>query len=146
MLRAKKILAYVAERIEAQPPEPEPNPMKVEEYLELYCHDQVRYSLAAFCCFFLFFLGLAPRSPLRANLHCLVVKNGLLIPPGGGGSLSPTHTQLVPSNMTLATLRTHVWRTGGDVALFYRANGRKAIMPAPPEHPLVTVNGHSAPS
>lgn len=41
MLRAKKILAYVAERIEAQPAEPEPNPMKVEEYLELYCHDQV---------------------------------------------------------------------------------------------------------
>lgn len=41
MLRAKKILAYVAERIEAQPTEPEPNPMKVDEYLELYCHDQV---------------------------------------------------------------------------------------------------------
>jgi WD repeat-containing protein 48 len=41
MLRAKKILTYVAERIEAQPAEPEPNPMKVEEYLELYCHDQV---------------------------------------------------------------------------------------------------------
>jgi Domain of unknown function (DUF3337) len=41
MLRAKKILTYVAERIEAQPTEPEANPMKVEEYLELYCHDQV---------------------------------------------------------------------------------------------------------
>ncbi len=41
MLRAKKILAYVAERIEAQPTEPEENPMKVEEYLELYCHEQV---------------------------------------------------------------------------------------------------------
>ena len=41
MLRAKKILAYVAERIEAQRTEPEPHPMKVEEYLELYCHDQV---------------------------------------------------------------------------------------------------------
>jgi Domain of unknown function (DUF3337) len=41
MLRAKKILAYVAERIEAEPTEPEPNPMKAEEYLELYCHDQV---------------------------------------------------------------------------------------------------------
>ncbi|KAF7512154.1 hypothetical protein GJ744_002316 [Endocarpon pusillum] len=93
MLRAKKILAYVAERIEAQPTEPEENPMKVEEYLELYCHDQ-----------------------------------------------------LVPPNMTLATLRTHIWRTGGDVALFYRANGKKVIAPAPPEHPLAVANGHSSPS
>ncbi len=41
MLRAKKILAYVAERIEAQPNEPEENPMKAEEYLELYCREQV---------------------------------------------------------------------------------------------------------
>ena len=41
MLRAKKILAYVAERIEAQPTQPEENPLRVEEYLELYCHDQV---------------------------------------------------------------------------------------------------------
>ena len=45
MLRAKKILAYVAERVEAQPVEPEANPMKVEEYLELFCHDQVRIPL-----------------------------------------------------------------------------------------------------
>jgi WD repeat-containing protein 48 len=40
MLRAKKILAYVAERIEPAPKEDE-NVMKPEEYLELYCHDQV---------------------------------------------------------------------------------------------------------
>lgn len=38
MLRAKKILAYVAERIE---PKNEEEVMKPEEYLELYCHDQV---------------------------------------------------------------------------------------------------------
>jgi WD repeat-containing protein 48 len=48
--------------------------------------------------------------------------------------------------MTLATLRTHIWRTGGDVALFYKANGKKVIAPALPEHPLAVVNGHSAPS
>lgn len=47
MLRAKKILTYVAERIEAQPTEPEPDPMKVEEYLELYCHDQVSVGFSA---------------------------------------------------------------------------------------------------
>ncbi|KAK0704914.1 hypothetical protein B0H67DRAFT_592679 [Lasiosphaeris hirsuta] len=43
MLRVKKILAYVAERID--PPvegeTPEPDALKPEEYLELYCNDQV---------------------------------------------------------------------------------------------------------
>lgn len=43
MLRAKKILAYVAERIEPQPEEEDPNALRAEEYLELYCHNQVRF-------------------------------------------------------------------------------------------------------
>ena len=42
MLRVKKILAYVAERIEDQPEEPDPSALLPEEYLELYCNDQVR--------------------------------------------------------------------------------------------------------
>lgn len=41
MLRSKKILAYVAERIEAQAEEPDPDALKPEEYLELYCQSQV---------------------------------------------------------------------------------------------------------
>ena len=41
MLRAKKILAYVAERIETPPSEPNPDALKGEEYLELYCQNQV---------------------------------------------------------------------------------------------------------
>ncbi|KAK5635005.1 hypothetical protein RRF57_010717 [Xylaria bambusicola] len=41
MLRVKKILAYVAERIETPPEEPDPNALKPEEYLELYCNDQL---------------------------------------------------------------------------------------------------------
>jgi WD repeat-containing protein 48 len=74
MLRAKKIIGYVSERIE-DPPDPEdPTAMKPEEYIELLCHDQV-----------------------------------------------------IDPNMTLATLRVHVWRTGGDVLLYYRANGKKVI-------------------
>ncbi|TVY23404.1 UBP9-binding protein [Lachnellula hyalina] len=40
MLRVKKILAYVAERIEAAPETPDPDALKPEEYLELYCYDQ----------------------------------------------------------------------------------------------------------
>lgn len=43
MLRAKKVLAYVADRINPpNPDEPDENPMKPEEYLELYCQKTVR--------------------------------------------------------------------------------------------------------
>jgi WD repeat-containing protein 48 len=42
MLRVKKILAYVAERIDPQEEDEEdPNALRPEEYLELYCNDQV---------------------------------------------------------------------------------------------------------
>ena len=70
MLRAKKVLAYVAERIEPEPPDL--NIVKPEDYLELYCQDQ-----------------------------------------------------LVAHNITLATLRVHVWKAAGDVILYYKSNGRR---------------------
>ncbi|KAI0402982.1 WD repeat-containing protein [Xylaria palmicola] len=41
MLRVKKILAYVAEKIETPPEQPDPNALKPEQYLELYCNDQL---------------------------------------------------------------------------------------------------------
>lgn len=41
MLRVKKILAYVAERIEVMPEKPDLDALKPEEYLDLYCYDQV---------------------------------------------------------------------------------------------------------
>lgn len=31
--------------------------------------------------------------------------------------------------MTLATMRTHLWRTSGDMVLHYKTNGRKEIHP-----------------
>lgn len=77
MLRARKILAYVAERIEPAPTEPDVDAMRPEEYLELWCQNQ-----------------------------------------------------LIPPKMTLATIRAHVWRGGGDVMLYYKANGRKKILHA----------------
>ncbi|MCJ1316185.1 hypothetical protein MMC15_001505 [Xylographa vitiligo] len=95
MLRAKKILAYVAERIEPQPEHPDPNALKPEEYLDLYCHDQ-----------------------------------------------------LVPHTMTLATLRAHVWKTGGDVILYYKSNGRRPDLESklanPPAAEPVVSNGVSS--
>ena len=42
MLRAKKILAYVAERIDPpNPNEPDSSRLNPEEYLELYCQNTV---------------------------------------------------------------------------------------------------------
>ena len=72
MLRAKKVLAYVAERIESPSDQPDLEVVKPEDYLELYCQDQ-----------------------------------------------------LVSHNTTLATLRTHFWKSGGDVILYYKSNGRR---------------------
>jgi WD repeat-containing protein 48 len=43
--------------------------------------------------------------------------------------------------MTLATIRSHVWRGGGDVVLFYRANGRKPIQHASNIPPKPAANG-----
>ena len=60
MLRAKKILAYVAERIEPQPEQADPEALKPEEYLELYCQNQV-------CCFLLYALSLP--KPFSSLLH-----------------------------------------------------------------------------
>lgn len=86
MLRARKILGYVAERIEPMPTKEDIERMeksgermlKHEEYLELYCNNQL---------------------------------------------ISPT--------MTLASIRAHIWRGGGDVLLYYKANGRKEIKHMP---------------
>ena len=33
--------------------------------------------------------------------------------------------------MTLATIRQHLWRTSGDMVLYYKANGKKEIRSPP---------------
>ncbi|EGX90375.1 WD repeat protein [Cordyceps militaris CM01] len=84
MLRVKKILGYVAERIEPAPgaDEDADSQMEPEEYLELYCNEQL---------------------------------------------LEPT--------LTLATLRTHIWKGGNDVVLYYKTNGRRKLRPMPVPEP-----------
>ncbi|KAK8006215.1 hypothetical protein PG991_012512 [Apiospora marii] len=74
MLRVKKILSYVAERIDPSLKEADENALKPEEYLDLYCNEQ-----------------------------------------------------LLPIDMSLATLRAHIWKGGSDVVLYYKANGRKEL-------------------
>ncbi len=41
MLRTRKILSYVAERLEPPPGQSHGTEMRVEDYLELYCQNQV---------------------------------------------------------------------------------------------------------
>ena len=100
MLRAKKILSYIADRIEPAPEDPDPNALKPEEYLELYCQNQVSAMPNALS-----------TSPVEKPLHL--------------SRAELTASQRVPDHMTLATLRAHVWKTGGDVMLYYKSNGRK---------------------
>lgn len=64
MLRVKKILSYVAERIEAPAEAPGENDLKPEEYLELYCNDQVSL---VFCGRVL--LRLLTSAPVVAQFH-----------------------------------------------------------------------------
>lgn len=45
--------------------------------------------------------------------------------------------------MTLATIRAHVWRGGGDVMLYYKANGKKPIAHIP--IPAAEVEASDAP-
>ncbi|KAK3314894.1 hypothetical protein B0H66DRAFT_325169 [Apodospora peruviana] len=135
MLRVKKILAYVAERIEPQPPQKQQtqdgegspslsgketddgrdaDALRPEEYLELYCNDQVRTPA--------FFL------------YCLVLITDIFLA-----------KQLLPITMSLATLRAHVWKGGNDIVLHYKANGRKKI-PFPPPAALSEGGGEETAS
>ncbi len=72
----KKILAYIAERIETPPEEPDPNALKPEEYLELYCNDQV--CLICYPDRFLYSpkLKLLPNTMSLATLRAHVWKGG----------------------------------------------------------------------
>lgn len=51
--------------------------------------------------------------------------------------------QLIDPKMTLASMRAHVWRGGGDVLLHYKANGRKEIkkLPLHPGLPFAVQQG-----
>lgn len=49
---------------------------------------------------------------------------------------------MVAPKMTLASIRSHLWRGGGDVVLYYKSNGKKAlklVQPAATAAPTGTV-------
>ena len=116
MLRTKKILSYVAERIEPAPAQGEER-MKPEEYLELWCQNQVS------------------DTQFYSRVVCVLI-----------------FEQIVPATMTLATIRSHLWRGGGDIVLYYKANGKRQILHAPPAPSSIPIspkpesNGEAAPA
>jgi WD repeat-containing protein 48 len=107
MLRAKKVLAFVQQKIDPPDPEnPNANPYKPEEYLELYCQNTVS--------------SRADSTSVRTA--SLFVR------------LTRVLMQLIPPDMTLSTIRTHIWRSGADMVLIYKANGKREI-PIPEDSP-----------
>lgn len=47
--------------------------------------------------------------------------------------------------MSLATIRAHVWKSGNDVVLYYKANGRKEIKPPKPAASMIPADTPGAP-
>lgn len=129
MLRAKKIMAYVAERIEA-PPTPTPIPHPAHPITD--DHPPSETSSAG---------GLQSTDLVHAQ--GVVEKDKVAGTEKETALLKPEEYlelycqgQRVDPNTTLATLRVHVWRTGGDVLLFYKSNGRKTLrLPHPADVP-----------
>lgn len=74
MLRTKKVLAYVAERIDpANPDDPEENVMPPEEYLELYCQKTVGIpALRAAVCYIDNILALSAKHDPSNHPHMLM--------------------------------------------------------------------------
>ena len=125
MLRAKKILAYVAERVEppsaakALPPsqaEQPPSQGKAPEQQQQQEPSTTTTAAAA----------AATDSQAATSTEPVPTTETSTAP--SAPPLKPEEyldlycqDVLVPIDMTLNTLRVHVWRTGGDVVLYYKA-------------------------
>ncbi|OAL29984.1 hypothetical protein AYO22_01890 [Fonsecaea multimorphosa] len=124
MLRAKKIMAYIAERIEAPAAQQHAQSSETTEG-GLQSNDETQQQQQPDIT--------APAVEAEAGPEENPEES----------QLKPEEylelycqNQLVHPNTTLATLRVHVWRTGGDVVLYYKSNGRKKlILPHPSQVP-----------
>jgi hypothetical protein len=155
MLRAKKIMAYVAERIEAPAPAPAPvrpaappqgathtegedaHPQPGQETHEETHADSTSAPTAT---------ADAPSTNTNTTTTEAPPAPAPLEPETSAPDEPPLkpeeylelycQNQRVDPNTTLATLRVHVWRTGGDVVLYYKSNGRKKLrLPHPAQVP-----------
>lgn len=134
MLRAKKILAYVAERIEAPAPAPTPPPASTAPTTTSDADDATNTTTDS--------AQPAP-TPDPSTTTSTTAPEDANLKPEEYLQLY-CQNQLVDMNMTLATLRVHVWRTGGDVVLYYRSNGRKKLrLPHPAAVPTREESGET---
>ncbi len=126
MLRAKKIMAYIAERIEAPLPQAIAPPQNTAQSSATHTDTEAAENQA-------------PAAPVEAEPAPLPSIEKAEDQP----ELKPEEYlelfcqgQRVDPNTTLASLRVHVWRTGGDVVLYYRSNGKKQLrLPHPAQVP-----------
>ncbi len=127
MLRAKKIMAYVAERIEA-PPTPPPEQPQFPPAVNPNSDAAEAAQAPTF----------SEQRPAESAEVPQTEKEKETSPPLRPEEYLELYCQgqRVDPNTTLATLRVHVWRTGGDVVLYYKSNGRKTLrLPHPADVP-----------
>ena len=129
MLRAKKIMAYIAERIEAPLPGPIAPPPNTAQSSATHTDTEASENQPQPQA------PPAPAEPEPAPLPNTEKNDQPELKPEEYLELF-CQGQKVDPNTTLASLRVHVWRTGGDVVLYYRSNGRKELrLPHPAQVP-----------
>lgn len=101
MLRVKKILAYVAEKIEGGEEGKDVGGKETDEREETAVETEMVAAAVS---------GTALRPEEYLELYC--------------------NEQRLPDSMNLATVRAHIWKNSSDIVLYYRANGRKEIRPS----------------
>ncbi|KAL5606886.1 hypothetical protein BROUX41_003263 [Berkeleyomyces rouxiae] len=120
MLRVRKILGYVADKID---PLPQPKPKATAAAQEGVAPDDQGASSE----------NTQPEGgPQQQQDEEILDENGEVRPKPEEYLELYCNDQLLPVSMSLATLRAHVWKSGSDVMLYYKSNGRRNIPPPPP--------------
>ncbi|KAL1897914.1 hypothetical protein Sste5346_003766 [Sporothrix stenoceras] len=119
MLRVKKILAYVAEKLEQPTPVPAPAPAPVPAAIPPTVAEEAEEGDAAPAAAVADVPTPTPAAPepeesLKAEEYLELYCN----------------EQRLPHAMSLATVRAHIWKNSNDILLYYKSNGRKKLATA----------------
>ncbi|CAK7216868.1 hypothetical protein SBRCBS47491_002976 [Sporothrix bragantina] len=137
MLRVKKILAYVAEKLESPPPAPAPVvvpaagaptvPPVPEETEATEDTESGADSMAA---------STATPAAVETAEADVATPTPAVVEPEAE-VLKPEeylelycNEQRLPHAMSLATVRAHIWKNSNDILLYYKSNGRKKLATA----------------
>ncbi|KIH86327.1 WD repeat-containing protein 48 [Sporothrix brasiliensis 5110] len=116
MLRVKKILAYVAEKLEPPAPAPAPSPATIPPTVaeEAEQGEAKEGSTAAAAA------DAATSNPAAPQPETEVLKPEEYLE-------LYCNEQRLPHAMSLATVRAHIWKNSNDIMLYYKSNGRKKL-------------------